>query len=40
MIRAVTWIMIAVAVLLSPAYLLWIAGGKLADMREKRRGIA
>jgi len=33
----VRWLMIGTAIVLSPLYGLWIAGGKLADARERRR---
>jgi hypothetical protein len=30
-------LMILTAVVLSPVYVLWIAGGKIADARERKR---
>jgi len=32
-----TWLMILAAILLSPLYALWIAGGTICDARERRR---
>jgi phosphate/sulfate permease len=37
MVNVVRWLMILTAIVLSPLYGLWIAGGMLADARERKR---
>jgi len=36
-IAVVRWLMILAVIALAPFYGLWIAGGKLADARERKR---
>jgi len=36
-VTVATWFMIVTAILLSPLYGLWIAGGAICDARERKR---
>ncbi len=36
-VTAVTWLLIGTALALSPVYALWVAGGAIADARERKR---
>jgi hypothetical protein len=40
MVNFVRWLMIAIAIVLSPIYALWIAGGMIADARERKRRLS
>ena len=37
MVTLVRWLMILAAIVAYPFYRLWIAGGMIADARERRR---
>jgi len=37
MVTIVRWLMILAAIMLSPFYALWVAGGAICDARERRR---
>ncbi len=36
-VTAVTWLLIGTAIVLSPVYALWVAGGAACDVRDRRR---
>ncbi len=36
-VTVVTWLLIGVAIVLSPVYALWVAGGAICDAMDRRR---
>ena len=40
MVNIVRWLMIMTAIAMSPFWALWVAGGALCDMKDRRRNAA
>jgi len=39
MVNIVRWLIILIAIVLSPLYVLWIAAGAICDVQERRRAV-